>query len=204
MHSSDNVVPLHQAQFSAKSPPTKPKNADVRPREYLTEHEVDALIHMARKGRHGHRDATLILIMYRHGLRVSETVSLKWSDIEFKSGVLSVRRAKKGQDGVHPMTGQEIRALRRLQRTSGTAYIFTSERRTPMTTRNVRQIVQRVRKSLPFPVHPHMLRHGCGYKLINDGVDVRTVQQYLGYASINSTVIYTKLDSRRFDGLWRD
>ena len=102
MRISDNVIPLHQAQFSAKSPPTKPRNADVRPREYLTAHEVDALIHMARKGRHGHRDATLILIMYRHGLRVSEAVALKWTDIEFKTGVLSVRRAKKGQDGVHP------------------------------------------------------------------------------------------------------
>jgi len=73
-----------------------------------------------------------------------------------------------------------------------------------MSCRNVRQIVERAGKSLDFPVHPHMLRHGRGYKLINDGVDVRTVQQYLGHASINSTVIYTKLDSRRFDGLWRD
>ena len=204
MHSSDNVISLRQTQFSAKSPPTKPKNADVRPREYLTEHEVDTLIHIARKGRHGHRDATLILLMYRHGLRVSEAVELKWTDIEFKTGVLSVRRAKKGQDGVHPVSGQEIRALRRLQRTSGTPYIFTSERGTPMTTRNVRQIVGRAGRAMPFPIHPHMLRHGCGYKLINDGVDVRTVQQYLGHASINSTVIYTKLDSRRFDGLWRD
>ena len=73
-----------------------------------------------------------------------------------------------------------------------------------MSTRNVGQIVERAGRDIEFPVHPHMLRHGCGYKLINDGVDVRTVQQYLGHASINSTVIYTKLDSRRFDGLWRD
>jgi site-specific recombinase XerD len=73
-----------------------------------------------------------------------------------------------------------------------------------MTTRNFRCIIERAGQALPFPVHPHMLRHGCGYKLINDGVDIRTVQQYLGHASINSTVIYTKLDSRRFDGMWRD
>ena len=204
MRSSNNIIPLRQTQFSAKSPPTKPKNADVRPREYLTEHEVESLIKLARKGRHGHRDATLILLMYRHGLRVSEAVTIKWTDVEFKSGVISVRRAKKGQDGVHPISGQEIRALRRLQRISGTPYIFTSERGTPMTTRNVRQIIARSGQALPFPIHPHMLRHACGYKLINEGVDVRTVQQYLGHASINSTVIYTKLDSRRFDGLWRD
>ena len=100
MRSSDNVISIRQTQFSEKSPPTKLKNSDVRPREYLTEHEVDTLIHMARKGRHGHRDATLILLMYRHGLRVSEAVTLKWTDIEFKSGVICVKRVKKGQDGV--------------------------------------------------------------------------------------------------------
>ena len=142
--------------------------------------------------------------MYRHGLRVSEAVQLKWNDIEFKSGVINVKRAKKGSDGVHPLSGSELRALRRLNRESKSPYVFVSERGSPMTTRNVRQIVEKTGSHLAFPVHPHMLRHGCGYKLINDVIDVRTVQQYLGHASINSTVIYTKLDSRRFDGLWRD
>ena len=192
MRQSSNVVALPHTQFSAKSPPTKPKNADVRPREYLTKHEVEALIKQARKGRHGHRDATLIMVMYRHGLRVSEAVALKWTDVEFKSGVISIRRSKRGQDGVHPLGGQEIRALRRLQRESESPYIFVSERGSPMTTRNVGQIVKRVGVSLPFPVHPHMLRHGYGYKLINEGVDVRTVQEYLGHNSLATTYIYAR------------
>jgi type 1 fimbriae regulatory protein FimE len=162
MRTSDNIVPLCQAQFSEKSPPRKPKNGDVRPREYLIDHEVDALIKQARQGRHGHRDATLILITYRHGLRVSEAITLKWSDVEFKSGVISIRRAKRGQDGVHPLSGTELRALRRLQWESRSPNIFVSERGSPMTPRNVRQIVARAGRGLAFPVHPHMLRHGCG------------------------------------------
>jgi integrase len=103
MRSSGNVVPIRQAQFSAKSPPRKPKNTEVRPREYLTSHEVESLIKAAKEDRHGLRDATMILIMYQHGVRVSEAVMLKWADIDFKSGVVSVRRVKKGQDGVHPI-----------------------------------------------------------------------------------------------------
>lgn len=123
---------------------------------------------------------------------------------------VQVRRAQRPQGkerpgwGASPLCGQEIGALRRLQRASTSPYVFVSERGTPMTTRNVEQIVEGAGRSMDFPVHPHMLRHGWGYKLINDGVDVRTVQQYMGHASINSTVIYTKPDSRRFDGLWRD
>ncbi|MFC1665391.1 tyrosine-type recombinase/integrase [Pseudomonadota bacterium] len=204
MQVNSNVISLSQTQFSAKLP-RKPKNIDVRPREYLTEKEVEQLIKQAKKGRYGSRDALLILFMYRHGLRVSEVVSLRWSDVDFQSGVIQVKRVKNGVNGIHPLSGRELRVLRALKRLSTTSpFILVSERGSPMTTRNVRHLVANAGRALPFPVHPHMLRHGCGYKLINNGVDVRTVQQYLGHASINSTVHYTKLDSRRFDGLWRD
>ena len=204
MRVSSNVVTLPQAQFSAKLP-RKPKNVDVRPREYLTEKEVEQLIKQAKKGRYGSRDALLILLMYRHGLRVSEVVNLRWSDVDFQSGVIQVKRVKNGVNGIHPLSGRELRVLRALKRLSTTSpFILVSERGSPMTTRNVRHLVANAGEALPFPTHPHMLRHGCGYKLINDGVDVRTVQQFLGHSSINSTVIYTKLDSKRFEGLWRD
>jgi len=145
--------------------------------------------------------------MYRHGLRVSEAVALRWDQVDLKQGLVTVNRAKNGQNGVHPLTGRELRALRQLKRKADSnPYVFVSERGAPMTARNVRTLVKNAgeRTSMEFPVHPHQLRHGCGYKLINNGVDVRTVQQYLGHASINSTVIYTKLDSRRFNGLWSD
>jgi len=207
MPNTSNVVALHQTQFSEKLPPKKPRNIDIRPREYLTTHEVDQLIKAAKQGRYGHRDATLILLMYRHGLRVSEAVSVRWDQVDLKQGLLTVTRVKNGQNGIHPLTGRELRALRQLKRNNSTSpFMFLSERGTPMTDRNLRTLVKNAgeRAGMEFPVHPHQLRHGCGYKLINNGVDVRTVQQYLGHASINSTVIYTKLDSRRFNGLWSD
>ena len=146
-------------------------------------------------------------LVYRHGLRVSEAVSLRWDHVHLTAGLIDVERAKNGLSGVHPLSGRELRALRRLRRNSdGNPFTFVSERGTPMTDRNVRTIVKRAgeRAGFDFPVHPHQLRHACGYRLINAGVDVRTVQQYLGHASISSTVIYTKLDSKRFNGLWRD
>jgi len=87
-----------------------------RPREYLTEREIEKLIKAAGENRWGHRDATAILIAYRHGLRASELVALRWDDIDFQTGKLHVRRAKGGTASVHPIGGRELRALRRLKR----------------------------------------------------------------------------------------
>ena len=87
-----------------------------RPREYLTEREVEKLIDTASENRWGHRDATAILVAYRHGLRASEVVSLHWDHIDFTAGKLHVRRAKGGAASVHPIGRRELRALRRLKR----------------------------------------------------------------------------------------
>src|SRR5712691_5409379 len=108
----------------------RPANADMRPREYLTVAEVEALIKAAKAGRHGHRDATLILIAFRHGLRAAEVAGLEWSQVEFsRNAVLHVRRVKNGTPSVHPLQGDELRALRELQRQfPDTGYVFTSER----------------------------------------------------------------------------
>jgi len=99
-------------------------------RRYLTEREIERLMDTARKvGRHGHRDATMILVAYRHGLRASEVCSLEWHQIELEQGRLHVRRAKRGTPSVHPIRGDEIRALRRLRRENASeAYVFVSER----------------------------------------------------------------------------
>ena len=111
-----NIVPLSQCSFSGKLP-RKPHNKDVRSREYLTDKEVDRLMNAARKtGRHGHRDASLILIGYRHALRVSELVSLRWDQVDLVQGLIHINRLKNGVDSTHPVRGPEIRALRRLQR----------------------------------------------------------------------------------------
>ena len=199
---------MGETPFSAKLPPPKPKNADRRAREYLTFAEVDQLMRAARRvGRHGDRDATLILLLYRHGLRVSEIGGLRWNQIDLKTALLHVRRLKSGVASVHPLHGPELRALRRLKNDHpGTAYVFLSERGSPLTDRTIRHIVLRAGQEagLPFPVHPHMLRHACGFYLANQGLDTRSIQHYLGHRNIQHTVRYTELAPNRFNDFWDD
>lgn len=193
---------------NGKVPPLRVPNKERRAREYLTPDEVELLTQAARKaGRHGHRDATMILIAYRHGLRVSELIALRWQQVDFKQGLIFVTRLKKGKDSTHPLRGPELRALRRLKRDyPASPYIFMTERGGPLTASTVRKMIARAgdNANIGFPVHPHMLRHGCGYKLANDGQDTRAIQQYLGHVNIQHTTVYTELAANRFDGFWKD
>jgi len=188
--------------------PKRPANKDVRTREYLTDKEVKRLRYAAGKiGRHGHRDDTLLLIAYRHGLRASELVALRWDQLDLKAGLLHVNRMKNGIASVHPVRGPELRALRKLARDyPDSPYVFSSERKGPLTTDAARKIVTRAGEvaGFTFPVHPHMLRHACGYKLANDGHDTRSIQHYLGHKNIQHTVRYTELSPARFKGFWKD
>ncbi len=150
-------------------PPARVHNHQRRSREHLTATEVDALIEAAKGiGRHGHRDAVLILLAYRHGLRVSELVALRWDQVDLKQGILHVARRKNGSPATHPLRGPELRALRKLMRDySDTPYVFVTERKGPMTTGAVRKVVARSGEvaKIGFPIHPHMLRHSTGYYL---------------------------------------
>jgi len=159
------------------------------------------------RGRYGHRDATMILIAYRHGLRGGELCTLRWDQVDLEHGLLHIRRIKNGTPSVHPIGGTEIRALRRLKREQiESRYLFLSERLAPTTTAGFRKLITRVGEEadFPFPVHPHMLRHACGYKLANDGQDTRAVQHYLGHKNIQHTVRYTELSPERFKSFWED
>ena len=182
-------------------------NSSVRTREYLTVPEVERLMAAARKySRYGHRDATMILIGCRHGLRASELCDLQWHQVELGAGRLHVRRAKSGSPSVHPLRGDEIRALRRLQREQGpSSHVFMTERDGPMTPKAFHALFGRIGAwaKMPFPVHPHMLRHACGYALANAGHDTRSLQAYLGHKNIQHTVRYTELAPDRFKDFWR-
>ncbi len=149
----------------------------------------------------------MILMAYRHGLRVSELVALRWDMVDLKKGLLHVSRLKNGVESTHPLRGPELRALRKLQRDyPDTPYLFTSERKGPLTTAAIRKIVTRAAEhaKIGFSVHPHMLRHSTGYKLANDGHDTRAIQHYLGHKNIQHTVRYTELAANRFKDFWRD
>jgi type 1 fimbriae regulatory protein FimB/type 1 fimbriae regulatory protein FimE len=186
--------------------PGRSRNADVRSREYLTIDEVNALAKATGSlGRHGHRDRTLVLLMFRHGLRVSEVVNLRWDQVNFKAGQIHINRLKNGKPATHPLEGDEVRALRRLQRDNPEhPFVFVTERGGPLTRSTVNKLVSRAGQAagLAFPVHPHMLRHACGYYLANKGIDTRTIQDYLGHVSIAHTVGYTALSPQKFKGLW--
>ena len=185
----------------------RPTTVNSSVRKYLTPHEVERLMKAARKsGRYGHRDATMILIAFRHGLRASELTGLRWSDVELATGRLHVRRVKNGSPSVHPLQGDELRALRRLQRErQPSSHVFTTERGGPMTPKGFNTAMHRIgeRAGMPFPVHPHMLRHATGYALANAGHDTRALQAYLGHKNIQHTVRYTELSSSRFKDFWR-
>ena len=185
--------------------PRRRPNAELRPREHLTEREVEKLIEAAKGNRYGSRDSAIILIAFRHGLRASELCELQWSDVEFESATLHLRRAKGGQTGTHPLLGDELRMLRALRRESKSPFIFVSERGAPFTVSGLAKLIERagVEAKMPFKVHPHMLRHACGFVLANRGTDTRTLQAYLGHRSIQSTVRYTELAPGRFKNLWR-
>jgi type 1 fimbriae regulatory protein FimB/type 1 fimbriae regulatory protein FimE len=190
-------------------PPPRRRNRDVRPREYLTPKEVERLIAAAKKSRrrYGMRDATLILVAFRHGLRVSELCTLTWDQIDFSHGLIHVRRMKNGISSVHQLGGEEMRSLRALKREDGVSrYVFMTERKAPITPAGFRKMLSRlaVGAKFQFSVHPHMLRHACGFKLANDGRDTRAIQHYLGHKNIMHTVRYTELSPDRFKNFWED
>jgi integrase len=193
---------------AAPSPPARQTNASRRRREYLTPDEIERLLQVASQvGRHGARDRTLVLIAYRHGLRVSELVSLRWDQVDLKAGLLHVARLKHGIASTHPIRGPELRALRELRRQyPDSPYVFVTERGGPLTPATFRKMIARAGElaHLPFPIHPHMLRHSTGYKLANDGHDTRAIQHYLGHRNITHTVRYTELSPDRFKGFWKD
>jgi integrase len=189
--------------------PVRRPNADTRTREYLTESEIERLIKAAKKNRWGHRDATMILVAYRHGLRAAETVDLRWDQIEFgRNTSIHVRRVKSGTPSVHPLSADELRALRRLQgeQEPKSPFVFSSERGTPFTTAGFARMVERagVEAGFAFKAHPHMLRHACGFALANKGHDTRALQAYLGHKNIQHTVRYTDMAPTRFKNFWRD
>ncbi len=156
-------------------------------------------------GRHRHRDKTLILVMYRHGLRVSEAIDLRWDQMNLSAGQIHINRLKNGKPSTHYLEGDEMRALRRLRRNYPDGpFIFVTERGGPLTRSTVNKLITRAgdRAGLGFPAHPHMLRHACGYYLANKGTDTRMIQDYLGHISITHTVRYTELSPHKFKGLW--
>lgn len=191
-------------------PPILTPYANRRSREHLTPGEVKPLIDAADQGRYALRNALLIRMMYRHALRVSEVVALKWEQLNLPEKVFHVLRLKGGVGTTHPLCDPEIELLKQLWELRSpdalSPYVFLSNRGRPLTPSAVRKIVARAgeKAGLPFPIHPHMLRHSCGYVLASKGIDTRAIQLYMGHVNIQNTTKYTALSPRRFIGFWED
>ena len=183
-------------------------NLDKRSREYLLPGEVQQLVAAAKLTRYGDRDSTLVLLSYRHGLRVNEAVSLRWSDIDFDGGSVHINRLKRGVSGRHPLRKPELIALHKLRKEQpiDSPYLFNSQQGTPLCDRSVRMIIAKAGREagLSLTVHPHMLRHACGYYLANKGFDTRAIAEYLGHKSLEHTYRYTAIAPGRFNDFWGD
>ncbi len=179
-------------------------------RKYLTQNEVERLMAATKGSRNEARDRCLLLLMFRHGLRVSEACGLMLSQVDTDSRVLHVSRLKKGLSTTHPLRADELRAIKawmtqRERMTPDTHAFFVSERRQPLNRRTAWAAIRRYGElaGLPLDTHPHMLRHACGYALADQGADTRLIQDYLGHRNIQHTVRYTATNPARFERLWR-
>ena len=182
------------------------KNAEYRQREYLTEGEIDKLLTTAGNSRNPVRDRLLVLVAFRHALRVSELVDLRWQQIDLNAATVHIRRAKNGTPGIHGLDGAELRLLRALRREHPHAdFVFLSERKAPLSVDGAQKLIERlgVAAGLPFPIHAHMLRHAAGYALAGRGVDTRSLQAFMGHRSISNTVIYTAVADKRIRNIWK-
>ncbi|MCI0623632.1 MAG: tyrosine-type recombinase/integrase [Acidobacteria bacterium] len=182
----------------------------MRDRQHLVSAEVEKLLAATKGTRNEARDRCLLLLMFRHGLRVSEACGLKLSQVDMESRVLHVRRLKAGLSTTHPLRGDEIRSIKawlaeRAQMRPETDAFFLSERRRPLSRKTAWLAIRTYgeRAGLPVAAHPHMLRHACGFALADQGAATRLIQDYLGHRNIQHTVRYTATNPARFARLWR-
>jgi type 1 fimbriae regulatory protein FimB/type 1 fimbriae regulatory protein FimE len=185
-------------------------NKDYRTREHLTEAEMAKLLVALKGNRHGQRDWLISLLIYRHGLRVSEACDLRWDDLDLGKRTIIVRRLKGSVDSTHYLERDEVTGLKALQRHHAdqgivSGYVFVNERRQPFNRMGIARMIERAGEAakLPFPVHFHMLRHSTGYALAGKGMDTRRLQHFLGHASITNTVRYTAMSPEPFKDVWR-
>jgi type 1 fimbriae regulatory protein FimB len=177
-----------------------------RTKDFLSESEVSLLLDAAKSGRYGARDHLLLLTMFRHGLRVSEAIAIRRDEVDLDRARLWVRRLKGGLSVEQPIAGDELRAFRRYlaNREDALPWLFLSERGQPFTRQSVNYLIATAAARAGLAsVHPHTLRHSCGFALANKGYDLRLIQDYLGHRDPRHTVHYTRTAGRRFEGLWR-
>lgn len=190
---------------NVKSREKRTTNDHERAKDFLSDMEIKQLLDASKKTRYPKRNYLLLLMMYQHGLRVTEAISLKRSDVNIKESRIWVNRLKNGLSVEHPISGDELRAVKRYfaSRKDGLPWLFVNERGLPLTRQAVNYIVSTAAGRAELEnVHPHTLRHSCGFYLANKGYDLRLIQDYLGHRDPKHTAHYTRVVSKRFEKLW--
>lgn len=190
---------------NVKSLKNSTTNAHEKKKDFLSDTEMELFLKASKKSRYPQRNYILLLMMYRHGLRVSEAINLKLDDVNLKESRIWISRLKQGLSVEHPIDGKELRALKRYlnKREDNLPWLFVSERNLPLTRQNIHYIVKTAAKKAKLNnVHPHTLRHSCGFYLANKGYDLRLIQDYLGHRDPKHTARYTRVVSKRFENLW--
>lgn len=185
-------------------------NSDIKKRNFLTQNEIESLLNAANSGPHAARNYCLTLLCFIHGFRASEICRLRISDIDLRSKCIYIHRLKKGFSTTHPLLNKEIQALKRWLDSrdeypqSTSEWLFLSRKGNPLSRQQFYQIISASgdQAGLPLEIHPHMLRHSCGFALANMGIDTRLIQDYLGHRNIRHTVWYTASNAGRFYGIW--
>jgi type 1 fimbriae regulatory protein FimB len=179
---------------------------DGREKNFLTESEMRQMLESSRRGRHGVRDHLMVLLAYRHGLRVSELIDVRLSDLDLEAKIIYIRRCKGSLSTNQPLQADETEAIYAwlpIRGGTDSPYLFLGERG-PLTRQAVNYLFSEIgkRAGIPVHVHPHMIRHSTGYALANKGFDTRLIQDYLGHRNITHTVKYTRISAARFENLW--
>ncbi|EAW2451773.1 pilus assembly protein [Salmonella enterica subsp. diarizonae] len=183
-------------------------------RKFLTHHEVNLLLQTVKDGSDSARNCCMILLAYVHGLRVSELLSLQISDLELATKKIYIQRIKNGFSTVHPLQKEEVFVITKwlhernsmnVEYLDNNPWLFISRTGKPLSRQRFYNILAAAGENagLDIKVHPHMLRHACGYSLADNGVDTRLIQDYLGHRNIRHTVVYTASNSMRFEKIWR-
>jgi type 1 fimbriae regulatory protein FimB/type 1 fimbriae regulatory protein FimE len=167
---------------------------------------MNSLLASARNDRPwGLRNHLLILMSYNHGLRAVEALNLKWSDVDYDHQTVWIKRIKGSVSGIHPLVNNELKLLNawRNSHSVGSPFVFCKKNGDKLSYAGMYYLVVNAGlRAVPVVnCHPHMLRHSCGFKLANAGIDTRRIQAWLGHKSINNTVVYTDLAPGAFEAL---
>ena len=197
-------IPRGKGKKASKPKPTAPpKPWTAASIQFLTQPELRRLLEVARA--RSKRDYAMFLIAYRHGLRASEIGMLQRSDFDEKQYRLRITRKKHSLAGVHPLQPDEVKALKAYLRTrnADTPALFLSNRNQPIH-RSMLDVLMKKTYGEPAGIpehkrHFHVLKHSIATHLLDAGADLRFVQDWIGHASIKTTVIYAQLTNRRRD-----